>query len=184
MSPLKIVGGIALVIILAIAYYGISPLFENVEVRDELPDIETPIVETPVDDESVFCTQDAKQCPDGSYVGRIGPKCEFAPCQTAAGAPVIGTALHPASGTARVVETSGTRYVRYENFKTINGPDLYIYLAKDLDAKEFVDLGRIRGTEGNINYEIPEGVNVTDYSYVLTWCKQFNTLFNYAKLTP
>lgn len=30
--------------------------------------------------EPVYCTQDAKICPDGSYVGRIGPKCEFAPC--------------------------------------------------------------------------------------------------------
>lgn len=28
----------------------------------------------------VYCTQDAKMCPDGSYVGRTGPKCEFAPC--------------------------------------------------------------------------------------------------------
>ena len=28
----------------------------------------------------IVCTQDAKQCPDGSYVGRTGPKCEFAPC--------------------------------------------------------------------------------------------------------
>jgi Flp pilus assembly protein CpaB len=26
------------------------------------------------------CTMEAKQCPDGSYVGRQGPKCEFAPC--------------------------------------------------------------------------------------------------------
>jgi hypothetical protein len=26
------------------------------------------------------CTQEAKQCPDGSYVGRTGPKCEFAVC--------------------------------------------------------------------------------------------------------
>lgn len=32
------------------------------------------------DGETVFCTQEAKQCPDGSYVGRTGPRCEFAPC--------------------------------------------------------------------------------------------------------
>lgn len=30
--------------------------------------------------EGVFCTQDAKLCPDGSYVGRVAPNCEFAPC--------------------------------------------------------------------------------------------------------
>jgi len=28
----------------------------------------------------VACTQEAKLCPDGSYVGRVSPKCEFAPC--------------------------------------------------------------------------------------------------------
>lgn len=26
------------------------------------------------------CTQDAKLCPDGSYVGRTGPDCQFAAC--------------------------------------------------------------------------------------------------------
>lgn len=31
-------------------------------------------------DEPVFCTMDAKLCPDGSYVSRQGPNCEFAPC--------------------------------------------------------------------------------------------------------
>ena len=30
--------------------------------------------------EQVFCTMEAKMCPDGSYVGRSGPKCEFAEC--------------------------------------------------------------------------------------------------------
>jgi len=34
----------------------------------------------PVEEEGVACTMDAKQCPDGSYVGRTGPDCEFAPC--------------------------------------------------------------------------------------------------------
>lgn len=30
--------------------------------------------------EGVACTQEAKLCPDGSYVGRTGPNCEFSPC--------------------------------------------------------------------------------------------------------
>jgi len=29
---------------------------------------------------STICTLDAKKCPDGTFVGRIGPKCEFAKC--------------------------------------------------------------------------------------------------------
>lgn len=30
--------------------------------------------------EPVACTMEAKLCPDGSYVGRTGPNCEFAVC--------------------------------------------------------------------------------------------------------
>lgn len=29
---------------------------------------------------NVACTMEAKMCPDGSYVGRSGPKCEFSAC--------------------------------------------------------------------------------------------------------
>lgn len=32
------------------------------------------------EENKVFCTQDAKQCSDGSYVSRTGPNCEFAEC--------------------------------------------------------------------------------------------------------
>lgn len=35
----------------------------------------------------VACTMEAKLCPDGSYVGRTGPNCEFALCPTA---PALG----------------------------------------------------------------------------------------------
>ena len=30
--------------------------------------------------QEVACTLEAKICPDGSAVGRVGPNCEFAPC--------------------------------------------------------------------------------------------------------
>ena len=31
-------------------------------------------------DEVVVCTADAMMCPDGSYVGRVPPNCEFDTC--------------------------------------------------------------------------------------------------------
>ena len=31
----------------------------------------------PNEKEEVICTADARLCPDGSYVGRTGPNCEF-----------------------------------------------------------------------------------------------------------
>jgi len=40
----------------------------------------TPTPTQPKDDDLIACTQEAKQCPDGSYVGRTGPNCEFTAC--------------------------------------------------------------------------------------------------------
>jgi hypothetical protein len=34
----------------------------------------------PAENDLVYCTQEAKLCPDGSYVGRTGPRCEFSAC--------------------------------------------------------------------------------------------------------
>ena len=34
--------------------------------------------------EQVVCTQEARECPDGSFVGRSGPNCEFAACPESA----------------------------------------------------------------------------------------------------
>ena len=36
------------------------------------------IPESPIQKKA--CTMEAKLCPDGTYVGRSGPNCEFAPC--------------------------------------------------------------------------------------------------------
>ena len=131
-------------VILGVAYYGLSPLFRNIKVDEALP-------------------------------------VSAQPAQFSSSAQVNGTAGHPASGTARIVEADGKTYLRYENFKTINGPDLYVYLAKTPDAKEFIDLGVIKATEGNVNYEIPAGIDPSEYPYALTWCRQFGVLFNSAK---
>lgn len=97
-------------------------------------------------------------------------------------AQIIGTPLHPASGMVRIVRDNEKTYVRYEDFKTINGPDIFVYLAKDLDAKEYVNLGRVKATEGSVNYEVPAQVNVAEYRYVMVWCKAFDVLFNYAEV--
>ena len=37
------------------------------------------------------CTAEAKMCPDGSYVGRTGPRCQFAECPSSSGTTVIKT---------------------------------------------------------------------------------------------
>ena len=43
--------------------------------------IQVRVAKAPID--GLMCTQDAKLCPDGSAVGRTGPRCEFAECPSA-----------------------------------------------------------------------------------------------------
>ena len=97
-------------------------------------------------------------------------------------AAVIPSRGHGASGSVRVVDIGSEKYIRYEDFNTIDGPGLYVYLSKDLRARDFVDLGYRKGTRGNINYKIPRGIDIDEYRYVLHWCKPFGVLFNYADL--
>ena len=89
---------------------------------------------------------------------------------------------HEVEGKALLIESNGKKTLRFENFETINGPALYIYLAADLSDNDVVDLGLIKATKGNVNYEIPEGVDISRYKYVLVWCKPFRVLFSYAEL--
>ncbi|MEM9336946.1 MAG: DM13 domain-containing protein [Patescibacteria group bacterium] len=95
---------------------------------------------------------------------------------------IIDTPTHPAEGSVRVLEAGGQSIVRFEDYDGTNGPDLFVYLAKDLDADEFVNLGRAKGNMGNINYEVPDDVDVSEYKYVMTWCRAFGVLFDYAEI--
>ncbi len=45
--------------------------------REVYKDPESPPIEIP---EGTACTMEARLCPDGSYVGRSGPNCEFEKC--------------------------------------------------------------------------------------------------------
>jgi hypothetical protein len=51
-------------------------------------------------DGPVACTEEAMLCPDGSYVGRTGPSCQFAAC------PPITEPVVPPENTADVWDTS------------------------------------------------------------------------------
>lgn len=96
--------------------------------------------------------------------------------------PIKDTPAHPASGNVRIVETPEEKIIRYEDYDGTNGPDLKIYLAKDLEATDFLNLGPARANQGNINYSVPMNVDISEYKYVLTWCEAFGVLFDYAEI--
>jgi hypothetical protein len=85
-------------------------------------------------------------------------------------------------GTALVLEVDGDLILRFEDFKSEDGPGLYVYLSTDQGDDDFVDLGKLEGIEGNMNYEVQAGINVTKYNHVLIWCEPYSVLFGYAIL--
>ena len=89
---------------------------------------------------------------------------------------------HDVEGRVVVYEINGKKTLRFENLDTVNGPDLFIYLATDNSAEDYVDLGRIKATKGNVNYDIPANVDLEKYDTVLVWCRAFRVLFSYAEL--
>jgi hypothetical protein len=48
------------------------------------------------------CTQEAKLCPDGSYVGRTGPQCQFSLCPTENTATTTGVTTPPITTTSGI----------------------------------------------------------------------------------
>jgi hypothetical protein len=95
-----------------------------------------------------------------------------------------GDGFHKDVGLATVINLAdGRTFLRLENLKTTNGPDLYVYLSIGKDASDIVNLGRLKGNIGNQNYEIPAGTDLSTYNTVLIWCKAFSTLFGSAKLS-
>ena len=97
----------------------------------------------------------------------------------------VGDGIHDAQGDAFTVPIEdGSNVLRLENFKATNGPDLFVYLSTDKDASKFVNLGELKASSGNQNYEIPDEIDLTQYNNVLIWCKAFGVLFGSAELLP
>jgi hypothetical protein len=76
----------------------------------------------------------------------------------------------------------GKSILRLEDFKSTNGPDVYVYLSTDKKASDSVNVGRLKGNIGNQNYEIPQDVDLSKYNLVLIWCRAFSVLFGSAEL--
>jgi len=96
----------------------------------------------------------------------------------------VGDGIHDAQGDAYTIPLEdGSNVLRLENFQSTNGPDLFVYLATDDNASEFINLGELKANKGNQNYKIPDDTDLSKYSKVLIWCKAFGVLFGSAELS-
>lgn len=201
---------IAVCIALGIAWYLVSPLWRTVTLDEASPleqmqgDAVAPLAtgqdatmpDTPQQDPPANAPANEAQpknlpsMSDEKPAAAMGtePLAPSAPAQQPSSAPavvaqgVFQASAHEVQGRALLIESNGKKTVRFEDFETINGPNLHIYLGADLEGKDFIDLGEIRATKGNVNYELPPDVDLGVYNKVMVWCVPFRVLFSYAEL--
>jgi hypothetical protein len=117
----------------------------------------------------------------------------FAQSSTPVQTGVFHGQVHSTSGRASIYKGSdGKLTLRLTNFKTSNGPDVHVLLIAASDAQdndnflknnvERVELGKLKGNEGDQNYDIPADTDITKFHTVAIYCERFNANFGTAPL--
>jgi hypothetical protein len=88
------------------------------------------------------------------------------------------------SGTVRIVRAGDARVLRFDNVDIAGAPDVYVYLSDRSDGApgRYVDLGKLKATNGSFNYVLPAEVDLGRVRSVVLWCRQFSVTITYAVL--
>jgi hypothetical protein len=100
-------------------------------------------------------------------------------------------AIHAAEGTATIYRLEdGKLVLRLENFKSTNGPDLFVGLSghpmprskSEVHDQGYVQIAPLKGNQGNQNYELPADIDLSAFKSVVIYCRAFNVVFSTAEL--
>lgn len=184
----KVIGSIIIICILVVAWYLLSPLFIVNELHEAVPLAQentrnvaiTPVSRTSQNSsvERAFLSNEENKS-STSLVSSVDSTIS-APGKTRSG--LFEPSAHDVAGKAMIVSTAEGQVLRFEDFNTINGPDLRVYLSSGLDVKDAIDLGELKATKGSFNYALKEDIDTKKYNKVLVWCRAFGVLFSYAVL--
>jgi hypothetical protein len=100
---------------------------------------------------------------------------------------------HQTSGRATIYKAAdGREYLRLSDFTTSNGPDVHVLLVraedKALDGEivkgqlDDVELGTLKGNQGDQNYDLAGSVDLNKYQAVVIYCERFHAIFGVARL--
>jgi uncharacterized protein YjdB len=85
------------------------------------------------------------------------------------------------AGTAKLKLDGNLKLEFGTNFSSSAGPDLRVYLStSNSSTSGALEVALLQSTSGEQTYNIPAGVNITQYRYVLVWCKLVNRAFGVA----
>jgi hypothetical protein len=160
---------VALGLFLAFAVFGIQTLFYDTEVNEDFD------VPAPATAEQGSRRADSTATSDPVVISTG----EFHPV------------AHPGKGDAIVYRLEdGSHVLRLENLDIFNGPALYVYAVAAEDVKDnetveeagFLNLGPLKGNQGNQTYELPIQFDPEKYRSISIWCKRFSVNFATAPL--
>jgi hypothetical protein len=185
----KVLLGIGIVIILAVGYWLVSPLFIEKQVSETLEDILPPVEKEQIKEEVRKQVPEVNAPEEGSEPKISEPTEEPPPEAVEPQVNILGegqfTGLtgHSGEGTAKLLEIEGKYYVRFEDdFRVTNGPDLFVYFGRDGEYVSETRIEKLKGNIGGQNYEVPAGINPLDYNEVWVWCRAFSVPFASARL--
>jgi hypothetical protein len=82
--------------------------------------------------------------------------------------------------------------LRLTDFSTSNGPDVHVLLGRSGDDNlkqeivkgqlDSIELGSLKGNQGDQNYSVPTSINLQKYDAVVIYCERFHAVFGVAKL--
>jgi Electron transfer DM13 len=193
---------IVAILILAAAWFLLSPLVLDTVVDEQLPvpasgltdsqKMEVEEIET-LTPEEVEAMPEAERMEKKEMMEELGQKMpdtiadepmDAQPTTEARGTFRDADGFHRGSGSATVYTLpDGKRILRFEDFSVTNGPALSVYLVRNADGNVdsgFLDLGKLKGNKGNQNYEIPAETDLSAYNSVVIWCVPFGVTFTVA----
>lgn len=99
----------------------------------------------------------------------------------------------PTTGTAKIVEEGGQKYLEIDSTFSTNdqAPDLQILLDtvetppgtyEDAELTRYLNLGGIQSATGAQRYPIPDLVDPSQFASVVVWCRMANATMGYAPL--
>ncbi|WP_294568245.1 DM13 domain-containing protein [uncultured Arthrobacter sp.] len=187
---------VVLVGVLALAAAGLvfKPwlLFVDTRVNDTIPQVAQPLGSGEALPGPASAAPERPGTPDATRSPEQAKTAEAQPRQLSAGTFVSHE--HRTTGAVSVIEQpDGSRLLAITGLDTTTGPDVHVWLsAADVvegrdgwytaGGAEFVDLGPIKGNQGDQLYNIPPDVDLSRYVAVDLWCVQFGVSFGAAQL--
>jgi hypothetical protein len=93
---------------------------------------------------------------------------------------IAGLKGFTADGTASIFSSGEMVFLRLEDFGITSGIDQHLYLTKDGSVATGIDLGKLKASQGDQNYDIT-GIDTEIYNVLIVYSKTFDTYYAHAR---